>query len=152
MEFLECAFRYGLPDREKSPSQMPALMIETNQLFDHPYCKLAFDSGYMGQGNKQHDIVQNYFMENCPECLATEVPLWTEEYSGCADLMTLKLDPFKIGIWDFKPDAKKEKKATGQVYRYVKAAVEQTGIDPKHFEAGYFDGTNFFEVLIHNHL
>lgn len=152
MEYLEGRFREGLPARPTSPSQMPQLIIETKQVFGHPFCQLAFDSQYQGQGNKQHLTVQNFFMANCAECLAFEVPVFDDEASGCIDILTIQFNPFIVGVHDFKPDAVKEKKAPGQTFRYAKMLIEGAKLNPENVVAGYFDAVHYFEVLLRNHL
>lgn len=152
MAYLEDRFIHGLPERALSPSKMPELIIETKQVLDHPYSRLAHESQYYGSGNRQHLIVQNYFLKNLAECLAFEVPVYDDEASGCIDLVTLSLKPFMVGVWDVKPDAIKEKKAASQNFRYAKMLMEKAGIPKENISVGYFDGVHFFEVLIKQYL
>lgn len=91
-------------------------------------------------------------LENDKKSIAIEVPLWLhshelkdykkyfnsdEPLTGHIDL--LRIQDNKIWIWDYKPNAEKEKFATTQTYFYALMLSKRTGIPLKHFMCGYFD-------------
>ena len=57
--YLEKVFINGIPSREKSASQMPQLMIETKEHFNHKFSEMAKAANYRGAGNRQHFILEN---------------------------------------------------------------------------------------------
>lgn len=151
LDFLRLAFETGLPDRPQSPSGMPELLgIEVKQHFQHPLSLMVAGSNYQGAGRNQHTVVQEYFIKNHPDFLAMEVPVWDSEASGCIDILLLKLKPFFIDVFDFKPGARKETKASSQVYRYLKMLIDATGIPAQYFRGFYGDELDTFEVLFNN--
>lgn len=150
MRHLREAFLTGCPDRDKSPSGMDRLLIETregkveNSL--HEYCAIAAFADYEGKGNQQHEIVQSCFHLRCADCIATEVPVWDGEMAGCIDVVLYGPANDKVILLDFKPNAHKEQKAATQLFYYKKLLVQQTGID--NMECYYFDDTHCYKVLI----
>ncbi len=99
-----------------------------------------------------HPRVQMYLLENDSKTLAMEVPLWIQNHeiehyvetfrtiaplTGHIDL--LRIDDGKIWIWDYKPNAAREKYAATQVYFYALMLSKRTGIKLEHFRCGYFD-------------
>ena len=150
IKHLNKAFHTGIPDRPTSPSQMKKLIIEKelapSKADPHPFCAFAFFAGYEGQGNKQHDIVQSYFHQHCLECIATEMPVWNDEISGCVDIVLYDKKEDKVILLDFKPNAHKESKAATQLFYYKKLLVEQTGIT--NVECYYFDKDHCYRVKI----
>ena len=108
MTMLQTSFLTGFKKLPKSPSQMPELMVGTEKIAS-PLCGMAKMAGYRGKGNEQHRIVQNYFLQNHPDCIAIEVPLWVDDVEGCADFLLMSLDPFHLVIPDLKPNAKGER-------------------------------------------
>lgn len=99
-----------------------------------------------------HSKVQMFMLENDDNTIAMEVPIWlqakeldgyktifnTEEtLSGHIDV--LRIEDNKIWIWDYKPNAHKEKYASTQVYFYAIMLSQRTGIPLEQFRCGYFD-------------
>ena len=91
-------------------------------------------------------------LENDYETVAIEVPIWlnadeipryeelfgtTEPLTGHIDLVTI--EDGKIWVWDYKPNAHKEKYADTQVYFYSLMLSKRTGIPLDKFRCGYFD-------------
>ena len=102
--------------------------------------------------NSNHPRVQMYLLENDNKTLAMEVPLWVQNHefdryvetfrtieplTGHIDL--LRVDDEKIWIWDYKPNANKEKYAATQVYMYALMLSKRTGIPLNEIRCGYFD-------------
>lgn len=126
-------------------------MIEIN---GHEVSTLA---RYGLEENKQrykgnHSKVQVFMLENDDKTIAVEVPIWLEadELSyfnnifNCSEPLTghidvLRVDGDKIWIWDYKPNAHREKFAATQTYFYALMLSKRTGIDFKRFRCGYFD-------------
>lgn len=130
------------------------LPLVPNYVVGHEVSTLA---GWGLEINKQrfrdaHSKVQLFMLENDSHTIAMEVPLWlhahefdsyetifqsTEPLSGHIDV--LRLEDGKIWIWDYKPNAHKEKYAATQVYFYAFMLSKRTGIPLEHFRCGYFD-------------
>lgn len=99
-----------------------------------------------------HSQVQVFMLENDDKTLAVEVPIWMthlemENYfevfktkqSLTGHIDVLRVEGDKIWIWDYKPNANKEKFASTQVYFYALMLSRRTGIPLNHFRCGYFD-------------
>lgn len=104
-----------------------------------------------------HSKVQMFMLENDKKSIAIEVPLWIHEseladhniffktsgpLTGHIDLLRIQDD--KIWVWDYKPDALKEKFATTQTYFYALMLSKRTGIPLDNFMCGYFDKHHAF--------
>jgi len=145
--YLERMFLDGIPQRDKSASKMPELMIGTRELFNHEFSKMAKLADYRGAGNRQHAIVENYFMENHPDAIAIEFPLFNDEMTAFGDILLATESPFQITVLDFKPNAHKERTAATQLYHIRELLSEMSGIDRSKIECLYFDELSCFEVL-----
>lgn len=99
-----------------------------------------------------HSKVQVYMLEKDASTIAVEVPIWItstenklhkkifqtdDPLTGHIDL--LRIEDGKIWVWDYKPNAEKEKYAHTQVYFYSLMLSERTGIPLENFRCGYFD-------------
>ena len=106
---------------------------------------------------ENHPKVQNFMLENDNKTIAMEVPLWLnnselslydeifntkETLTGHIDL--LRVEDNKIWIWDYKPNAFKEKYASTQVYFYALMLSKRTGIKMQDIMCGYFDNKDTF--------
>jgi len=91
-------------------------------------------------------------LENDGTTLAMEIPIWLmpNELAGYKTLFKseeiltghidiLRVEDGKIWIWDYKPNANKEKYATTQTFFYALMLSKRTGIDLDKFRCGYFD-------------
>lgn len=105
----------------------------------------------------KHSQVQTYMLENDHHTVAMEVPLWMEQQelesyqrllesgkplTGHVDVLRVEGD--KIWIWDYKPNAGKEKYAATQVYFYALMLSRRTNLSLDHFRCGYFDHQRAF--------
>ena len=108
--------------------------------------KSALKAGKFKSG---HENVEKYLLEYDPETIACEVPVWYEQppnsklringiLTGHIDILRYENDG-RIGIWDYKPRARYEKKAHMQVYLYALMLSQRTGIPLNRFLCGYFD-------------
>jgi ATP-dependent exoDNAse (exonuclease V) beta subunit len=99
--------------------------------------------------------VQSFLLERDEHTIATEIPIWLkpeempdnlfpieEPLTGHIDL--LRLENNNVWVWDYKPNAFKEKYATTQVYFYSLMLSRRTGIPLAHFRCGYFDSAYAF--------
>lgn len=146
-KFLQRSFLMGFKGLSKSPSSMPELIIDKRKVHQSELCDYAKLSEAAGRGKKQHEIVENYFLENHPDCIGIEVPMNDGEVEGCADILLMQQDPFMIKILDYKPNARNEKKASTQLFYYFKALTMQTGINEQYFELYYFDENDCYQVI-----
>lgn len=104
-----------------------------------------------------HPQVQNFMLENDTKTIAIEVPIWLkhnelslynevfntkETLTGHIDILRVEED--KIWIWDYKPNAIKEKYASTQTYFYALMLSKRTGIPLDNFRCGYFDSKDTF--------
>ncbi|MBI2671640.1 PD-(D/E)XK nuclease family protein [Candidatus Woesearchaeota archaeon] len=104
-----------------------------------------------------HPKVQNFMLENDKNTIAIEVPIWLKEnelslydeifnskepLTGHIDLLRIEGD--KIWIWDYKPNALKERYASTQVYFYALMMSKRTNINLENFRCGYFDDKDSF--------
>ena len=157
-QYLDAVFSECPDDYFHSGPRSSALKFKTNQdiieIRGHEVSALA---KYGLLENQQrfkdnHSRVQMFMLEHDSNTVAMEVPLWlyhyelegyqeifnsTECLSGHIDV--LRVDDGKIWIWDYKPNAHKEKYADTQVYFYSIMLSKRTGIPLEHFRCGYFD-------------
>jgi len=104
-----------------------------------------------------HSQVQMYMLEHDQHTIAMEVPLWlekeelesykrimesTQPLTGHIDVLRVEGD--KVWIWDYKPNAHKEKFAATQVYFYALMLSRRTQLALDHFRCGYFDAKTAF--------
>lgn len=107
--------------------------------------------------SENHPKVQNFMLENDNKTIAIEVPLWLNhnelslynEIFNSKDALTghidiLRIEDEKLWIWDYKPNAIKEKYASTQVYFYALMLSKRTGISLDNFRCGYFDAKDTF--------
>jgi len=112
-------------------------------------CRRGLDSR---NHKSAHFKVQAFMLETDDKTVAVEVPIWlksgelkdfsgffntNEPLSGHIDL--LRLENGKVWIWDYKPNANREKYAATQVYFYSLMLSKRTNIDLDEFRCGYFD-------------
>lgn len=105
----------------------------------------------------RHSQVQTFMLENDKKTVAMEVPIWLyqnelgcyqtvfkskEVLTGHIDILRIEND--KIWIWDYKPNANKEKYAATQTFFYAYMLSKRTGIPLSSFLCGYFDHSDTF--------
>ncbi len=140
----EC-FKNGMIEREKSASTAPALMltaVRTDE--DMLVCEHAKLADYVGKRNQQHNTVENYFMDWHPLCFGVEIPVWNDEMCTCIDIVFYIPESDSFFLWDFKPNAKKEKKASTQVYWTKQLLNACAEIPLENISVGYFDMDDAF--------
>ena len=134
------------------------LKFKTNnhiiELKGHQVCNFAKNGLEVNsmRCKNNHSKVQLFMLENDDNTVAVEVPVWmqTDEIPGYQKLFesdapltghidVLGFDNDKIWVWDYKPNAHKEKYADTQVYFYSMMLSKRTGIPLDKFMCGYFD-------------
>lgn len=116
--------------------------------------RMGLESNYYGNG---HMNVQMFMLAYDKTTVAMEVPVWLDKQeldwyktvfgsdkslSGHIDIVRVEGD--KVWIWDYKPNAHREKFADTQTYLYALMLSRRTKIPLKHFRCGYFDDKNVF--------
>jgi len=101
---------------------------------------------------ERHEQVQVYMLENDDCTVAMEVPLWidyqeagvfqslmtTDQFlSGHVDVLAIK--DGRVWIWDYKPNAYKERWVHVQLSAYALMLSHRTGISLENIRCGYFD-------------
>ena len=93
--------------------------------------------------------MQQWFLLNDPHAVVAELPVWMDEresrehldlcfpLTGHIDL--IRCNDSKVEIWDYKPNAKREKWAKAQVYLYAKLLSLRADIPLGDIVCGYFD-------------
>ncbi len=94
----------------------------------------------------------NYLLNNDPQSIACEIPVWMEAAELCdygevfrteksltGHIALLRYEDSKIVVWDYKPKAAKETTAAIQVFLYALMLSMRTGICLRQFHCGYFD-------------
>jgi ATP-dependent exoDNAse (exonuclease V) beta subunit len=133
------------------------LDIKPDCLEGHEVSKLAEQGLDWNNYRTAHSNVQVYMLQNDKTTLGVEVPIWmhhnevdvyenlfnsVEPLSGHIDVLRLEND--NIWIWDYKPNAHKERYATTQVYFYALMLSKRTGLPLSKFMCGYFDENNAY--------
>ncbi len=157
--FDECPHEHFECEPRSSKLRFPIGSTELTHIDNH---ELATLSALGLEANKDryksnHSKVQLFMLENDATTIAIEVPLWLhaeelEGYEKIFDCTTplsghidaVRIENGKIWIWDYKPNAKKEKYATTQVFFYAYMLSKRTGIPLEHFRCGYFDWENTY--------
>jgi len=147
--FLLEAFMYGPPRNPKSPSDERGLVLEVKPSIGsvEDLCVKASAANYHGRGAGQHQCVQDYFMMNDQYTVATEVPVWDADYTGSIDILRYFPEVDTIQILDFKPNAKKEKHVSGQLFKYAELFHDNAGIPFWNIELLYFDDTDAYQII-----
>ena len=122
----------------------------------HEVCGWALHGLELDMYGTAHSNVQMFMLQNDPKTVAVEVPIWMHDHemdgfkdkfekgplSGHIDL--LRLEDGRIWVWDYKPNASKEKYAHTQVYFYAKMLSQRAGVPLDKFMCGYFDDKTSF--------
>lgn len=128
--------------------------LDVSCLMEHEVCALAeLGLKYNAERYKSnHSKVQMFMLENDKKSIALEVPIWLRsseidnfsELFNCTEPLTghidvLRIEDDKVWVWDYKPNAHREKYATTQTYFYALMLSLRTGIPLEKFRCGYFD-------------
>ena len=127
---------------------------ELIELRGHKVCELAKHGLKHNEERfkSNHSKVQLFMLENDNDTVAIEVPVWldpedisdyqsvfksNQQLTGHIDV--LSIEEGNVWVWDYKPNAHKEKYADTQVYFYSLMLSKRTGIPLEKFRCGYFD-------------
>lgn len=152
---VDCPHQYFLEGPRSSVLKF-RLPVELKNVTNHVeiLARIGLESNYY---NNAHMNVQMFMLAYDSKTIAIETPLWLlpEEYesfkkifdsekplSGHIDI--LSIEDGKIWVWDYKPNAHREKYAATQVYFYALMLSKRTGIPLENFMCGYFDDRNTY--------
>lgn len=104
----------------------------------------------------RHPAIQAFMLANDSATIAVEVPVYlyphealdlhlTGALTGHIDVLQIRGD--KVWILDYKPEARREKRAKYQLYLYARALSARTRIPLWRFAFAYFDDRDYFEVI-----
>tara|TARA_Y100000310_G_C20643394_1_gene795230 strand:+ start:1361 stop:1861 length:501 start_codon:yes stop_codon:yes gene_type:complete len=115
------------------------------------FAKLGLEE-YSQNIRSNHEKVQQFLLLHDPKTVALEVPLWVEQketlpfidgnLTGHIDI--IRVENENLWIWDYKPNAKKEKYATTQTYYYALMLAKRCQIPLDKIRCGYFDVDDAF--------
>ncbi|MGM5479853.1 MAG: PD-(D/E)XK nuclease family protein [Nanobdellota archaeon] len=123
----------------------------------HPVCSWAKKGLEWGMQGTGHGNVQLFMLKHDSQTIGVEVPIWLdeEEYkllgltfeskgalSGHIDILQMVDDT--IWVWDYKPNAHREKHADTQTLLYAMMLSYRTNIPIERFSCGYFDQDNCY--------
>jgi len=109
------------------------------------------------RSKERHQAIQHFMLVNDSATIAVEVPVYLHPHEApdlqLTGVLTGHIDVLQIRgnrVWilDYKPDAKREKRAKYQIYLYARALSARTGIPLSRFGLAYFDDKDYFEVTI----
>lgn len=134
------------------------IQITTNHSLTHPLISFARAGLNSGRYKGAHDNVEVHCVESDPATIAVEVPVWIEpgelgvfsmlfspQFALTGHIDLIRFNDGRIEIWDFKPGADQEKKASLQVLLYAIAIAIRSGLPLNLFRCGYFDDGVAFE-------
>lgn len=149
-----CPNHYFGEGPRSSTLKMPLGKEVQQELYNHEVSLLANHGLQINfeRFKDNHSRVQVFMLEHDKKTIAMEVPLWmhaqeleryeelfesTKELTGHIDI--LRIENGNVWVWDYKPQAHREKYATTQVWVYAKMLSQRTGIPFERFMCGYFD-------------
>jgi len=128
------------------------LEVDLKKIKGHEVSDLARQGLESKKFNTAHTNVQMFMLQQDDKTISIEVPIWmldTECDNFCEMLNSndastghidaLRIEDNNIWVWDFKPNAIKEKYAATQVQFYSMMLSKRTGIPMEKFRCGYFD-------------
>lgn len=131
--------------------------VEKFKVEGHEVCGLADLGQRYGRYRTAHSNVEVYMLENDSMTVGVELPIWLmpheldmyRKFFDCEDPLTghidiLRIEDDKIWIWDYKPNAHKEKYADCQTLFYAIMLSKRTGVPLDKFRCGYFDENTAF--------
>lgn len=148
------------------------LGIKPTEIKHHEVCQLAEQGLATAHYGTAHSNVQMFMLQNDQSSIGMEIPIWLhpKEWNQQPKLLSPKGMPFersfektfeskdplsghidvlrieddKVWVWDFKPNAEKEKYATTQTFFYAFMLSQRSGIPLDKFMCGYFDEKTSF--------
>ncbi|MBS3162655.1 PD-(D/E)XK nuclease family protein [Candidatus Woesearchaeota archaeon] len=157
--FNNCPHDYFAVDPRSSKLHFNLSNLNLKPIQNHEVNILA-KNGLETNANRfttAHPKVQMFMLEEDSSTIAIEVPLWlhANELSGYEKIFNsknpltghidaLRVEDDKIWIWDYKPNAHKEKHASTQTFFYAYMLSKRTQIPLENFRCGYFDSNNTY--------
>lgn len=124
----------------------------------HEVCLLAKEALKWGKYKTSHSNVEVFMLSFDKNTIGVEVPIWLhpEEFDGFEEFFedkhpltghidVIRVEEERIWVWDYKPNADKEKYASTQTYFYALMLSKRTNIPLDHFMCGYFDEQTAFK-------
>jgi len=133
------------------------LNLDIKRIKGHEVSELAALGLENNRFKTGHSNVQMFMLQNDNKTISIEVPIWlldkelssytcvfdtTDPLTGHIDV--LRIEDENIWIWDYKPNAVKEKYASTQTNFYAVMLSKRTGIPLEKFRCGYFDDKDAF--------
>jgi hypothetical protein len=128
------------------------LGIHPKKIVGHEVSELARLGLESKKFKTAHSNVQMFMLQNDATTIGVEVPIWICQQEmpnyyqifNSSDPLTghidaLRIEGNKIWVWDYKPNAHKEKYATIQTNFYALMLSKRTNIPLSEFRCGYFD-------------
>jgi hypothetical protein len=134
-----------------------AMDVDLKKIRGHEVCGLAEAGLERNNYSTAHSNVQMFMLQNDNKTISIEVPIWLldtehpqyQQIFQSSEVLTGHIDALRIEdghvwIWDYKPNAHKEKYASTQVNFYALMLSKRTGIPLEMFKCGYFDDEHAF--------
>lgn len=116
--------------------------------------RMGLDSNYYEDA---HSNVQMFMLSYDEKTIAMETPIWLlpeelkeyqyifgEENPLTGHIDILRIENNKIWVWDYKPNAHREKYADTQTFFYALMLSKRSGIPLSEFMCGYFDDKSVY--------
>jgi hypothetical protein len=126
--------------------------VDLVKIKGHEVCELARQGLEQDRFSTAHTNVQMFMLQNDNNTIGVEVPIWLLEHElpdyghffDTSDALTGHIDALRIEdglvwVWDYKPNAHREKYAATQTNFYALMLSQRTGIPMDKFRCGYFD-------------
>lgn len=149
--FQDCPHQKFLSGPRSSKLRIEVPVVKT-EIRGHEICSYAASSLLFSTERTPHTKVELGLLAADAKTICVEVPLWLdchelddyehlfasqEALTGHVDI--LRVENGKVWIWDFKPNAHKEKWATTQLNCYATMLSKRTGLALSSIMCGYFD-------------
>jgi len=131
--------------------------VELVKIKGHEVSELARQGLEHDRYDTAHSNVQMFMLQNDDKTISIEVPIWLledelpnfKDFFNTTDALTGHIDALRIEdglvwVWDYKPNAHREKYATTQTNFYALMLSQRTGIPISKFRCGYFDDEHAF--------
>jgi hypothetical protein len=131
--------------------------VELAKVKGHEVSELARQGLESDRYGTAHSNVQMFMLQNDDKTISIEVPIWLLEpelpnytdFFSSSDALTGHIDALRIEdgfvwVWDYKPNAHREKYASTQTNFYALMLSQRSSIPIERFRCGYFDDEHAF--------
>lgn len=132
--------------------------VDVAETEGHEVCTLARAGLDLKKYTTAHTNVQMFMLEHDKKTISMEVPIWllekelpgyedffgTKEDALSGHIDALRIEDGLVWVWDYKPNAHREKYATTQTNFYAIMLSQRSGIPLNRFRCGYFDDERAF--------